>query len=283
MIAQGECIPCIISQVLRGAKLVTHNLILQKEVLNEVMKYLWSIPLNVFCPAKVTTHAHNIVKRVLNCYDPYKGVKEDYQQKAWELFPYLEHLIEDTKDPFMTCVKLAIAGNSIDFGIGDSFNLEKIVDNMMNKELPIFEYENFRNDLNSAEKVLYIADNAGEFVFDWLFIKELHDKEIKLVVKNRPILNDITYNEVKHLELRNLEIVSGSNAIGFPFDEVEERLKKLFFSSDIIISKGQGNFETLMEIKAPIYFLFQTKCKLIADILKVNLGDAILLKQKLKQ
>lgn len=281
MIAQSDCIPCIVSQVLRGIKLVTHDLILQKEVLNEVMRYLCSISLNVFCPSKVTTQAHNIVKRVLNCYDPYKGVKEEYQRKAWNLYPYLEHLIEDTKDPFKTCVKLAIAGNSIDFGVGDNYDLKEIVDNMMNKELPIFEYENFRNDLNLAEKVLYIADNAGEFVFDWLLIRELHDKEVKLIVKNNPILNDITYKEVKDLKLRNVEIIPGSNSIGFPFDEVEEKLKKLFFSCDIVICKGQGNFETLMEIKAPIYFLLQTKCQLVAKILKVNLWDAVLLKQQI--
>ncbi|MDI6785373.1 MAG: ARMT1-like domain-containing protein [bacterium] len=281
MIAQSDCIPCIMNQVLRGVKLATHDLALQKEVLNEVMKYLCSVPLNVFYSSKVTTKAHNIVKRVLNCYDPYKGVKEEYQKKAWDLYPYLEHLIEDTKDPFRTCVKLAIAGNSIDFGVGDSFDLEKIINDMMNKELPIVEYESFRNDLSLAEKVLYIADNAGEFVFDWLFIKELHDKEVKLIVKNGPILNDITYKEVKQLKLRNVEIIPGSSSIGFPLDEIEETLKKIFFSSDIVISKGQGNFETLMEIKAPIYFLFQAKCQLVAKILKVNLWDGLLLKQKI--
>ncbi|MBU0600116.1 DUF89 family protein [bacterium] len=281
LIASIECIPCIISQVIRGVKLVTHNIALQKEVLNEVMKYLSSIPFSVFVPSKATTQAHRIVKRVLNCYDPYRSVKDEYQKKGWDLFPYLESLIEDTKDPFEACVKLAIAGNSIDFGLGDNFNLKKIINEALSKEFIIFEYESLRKNLISAEKILYIADNAGEFVFDWLLIKELHDKEVKLVVKSNPILNDITYEEVKELKLKNVEIIPGTSSIGFPLDEVDEELKRLFFSSDLIISKGQGNFETLIDIKAPIYFLFQVKCQLMAKILKVNLWDPLLLKQKI--
>ncbi|MEW5766322.1 MAG: ARMT1-like domain-containing protein [bacterium] len=287
MQVEPECIPCILKQALRGAKLIQVDKSVQQRLLNETMDYLKTISFEAHNPPGITSYLHHgLLKRILNHPDPYREVKLKYNQIGLNLYADLQSRVKRSADPLYTAAKLAIAGNCIDFGVGDGFDLEGTIEQILNFPLGRDDYQAFKKALPEAGQILYLADNAGELVFDKIFIEELLSEEplkegraiLRVVVKSAPIINDVTMEDARFIGLEGLvPVVTNTADVGTPLDTASPEVRRLFDQADLIISKGQGNYETLNQNnRGKIFFFLQAKCDIVAKALGVDLGQAVL-------
>lgn len=203
--------------------------------------------------------------------DIYLNVKKEYNElllsKSEEIFKE----IEKSSEQLNLALKYAMVGNFIDFGAMDKVDknkLENIILKVREQDIDIEEYDNFVKDLNNAKEIVYLADNAGEIVFDKIFIMILQklykNLKITVIVRGKPIYNDATIRDAKEIGLCEIvEVIdNGTDIPGTQLDKITTKTKEIIDSADLIISKGQGNFETLFGCKKNIYYIFLCKCDL---------------------
>jgi damage-control phosphatase, subfamily I len=275
-----ECFPCFLRQSLIALRLGTQDKSLQETVLKSTLEYLREADTSK-PPAYTTTFIHRKIREMLG-KDPFKGIKSKYNQLALDLYPSLKSMIEKSHDPLWTASRLAVAGNVIDFGIFTSINLEGTIDRALNNPLTIDDYLIFRDAVAAADEILYLTDNAGEIVFDRLLIEELISKGkiIQAVVKGSPVINDATLADAEESGLiESCEVIgNGSDGIGTILEWTSPVFQKTFNNAQLVISKGQGNFETLTSTKKKIFFLFQSKCNVVSEELSLLTGSMLLKK-----
>jgi hypothetical protein len=219
--------------------------------------------------------------------DPYYDLKKEYNQIALNMIPKLKKRLEKMDDPLLGAILISLIGNSIDFGVSLGINLEQELADLNISCLGINNYADFRRDLERARTLLIVGDNAGEIVFDKLLLEVIHsqypDKSLFFAVRGGPAINDATINDAKMVGLGDIaEIIASSASPGVILEQTSPEFRTLFHSVDLIISKGQGNFESLDDLnpaKAEIYFFLKTKCNLVANILKTQLGKLIIAKK----
>ena len=269
-----DCIPCFFRQALSASREADADEILQKRVLDEISREIPKISYSL-SPAYMSRIVYRAIRKITGVVDPFKKEKVKSNKLALKLYPQLKERIRRAKEPLEEATKLAILGNTIDFGIGDSFNLEKELNSEGN--FPIFDYEEFKKFLKKNTKILYIADNCGETVFDRLLIEEM-GKGVIYAVRSAPIINDATIEDAKFCGIDKIAklIPSGSPISGTPLELCSQEFLSFFNQSSFIISKGQGNFETLSEANRPIFFLLKAKCAIVARELNCKIGDMIL-------
>jgi len=261
--------------------MATSDEILQREILNSVLKELPKFPQTV-TPPEIAVNVHRIVKKVSGNKDPYKKVKEKFNKKALKLYSGLKHKINKSDNHLLTASKLAIAGNIIDFGAGGSnFDLDKTIEEVMSSNLAIDHFNRFKDDILKSSSILYIGDNSGEIVFDRILIEEIKkysEADIFFVVRGEPILNDATIEDAEFVGIDKVAkvISDGYDAPAMLLSNSSKELKEVFDSADMVIAKGQGNYETLNEAEGNIYFLLKAKCLVLAKDIESNLGDNIL-------
>jgi uncharacterized protein with ATP-grasp and redox domains len=275
-----ECIPCLLRQALEATKISTTNEIIREVALREVALYLSNEQWAKILP-ELGTNVHRIVKRVTGNADPYNQLKEKYNYMALELYPKLETIVENSEDPLLAAAKVAITGNVIDFGPKVDINLEKEIEDVLSNELAINDIDQLKESILGSRKVLYFADNAGETVFDRIFLEELLKQgvEVTYAVKDAPILNDATFQDAEIAGITKIaSVISiGTDCMGVLFRECSTKFLKEFENSNFVISKGQGNYESLNDIQhKEIFFLLKVKCPIIADDIGVKTGSAIL-------
>ncbi len=273
-----DCVPCLFRQALTTTKKATNSLEIQRKVLMDVANLLPTL-MSLPTPTHAGRIVHNLPKKYTKVYDPYKKDKEKHIEIAKKLYCELKKDVEKSSDPLSCAIKIAVAGNVIDFGRGEEFDPLKDVEETLNCEFKVFDYEEFKKCLNNVKVILYLGDNAGETVFDRVLIEELNrlGKKVLYVVKGVPVLNDATYDDAVKSGLNEVcEIInSGCDAPGILLEYCSDSFKELFFSSQLIISKGQGNFEALSEVKAPVFFLFKVKCQPVADETNLPLNSLV--------
>jgi len=275
-----DCLPCFLRQALEATRMVTDNEVIQRKVLDCVMERLLTLPLDV-APPKIAQVVHRLVKEVTGELDPYRKIKKRYNQTALSLYPQLKEMVEKSKDQLLSAIKVAIAGNVMDLAVYDvRKDFEKCIYNMLSSHFAIDDYDEFKRVLDGSQLLLYLGDNAGEIVFDIVLIEELKmikDLEIIYVVRENPIINDVTMEDAEFVGMKNKArvISSGSDAPATILSQCSQELLELFQKADMIIAKGQGNYESLSD-ETNIFFLLISKCPIIAKDLKVNVGDIIL-------
>jgi hypothetical protein len=214
--------------------------------------------------------------------DPFKELKCEYNKIALGLYPSLELLVSQSQDPLWTATRLAIAGNVIDFGIYTSVDIDGTIHKAINHSLAVDEFDIFKNAISEADRILYLADNAGEIVFDRLLIETLisKGKKVTVVVKGSSVINDSTLEDALEAGLIGIcEVIdNGSDAVGTIFPWTSLTFQKQFENADLIISKGQGNFETVTGFQKNIFFLFQSKCDVVSKELGLSNGSMLLKK-----
>jgi len=276
-----DCFPCIIRQTLEAARMATNNEILQREILNSVFKELPKFS-QIVTPPEIAVTVHRIIKKVSGNKDPYKKVKEKFNKKALQLYSGLKQKINESNSHLMTAARLAIAGNIIDFGVaGSNFDLNRNIKEVLSSNLAIDHFNKFKDDILKSSSIIYIGDNAGEIVFDKILIEEIKKyskADISFVVRGEPILNDATIEDAYFVGMDKVAkvISDGYDAPAILLSNSSKELKKAFDSADMVIAKGQGNYEALNEVKGNIYFLLKAKCLVLARNIKSNLGDNIL-------
>ena len=216
---------------------------------------------------------HHILRSYTNNSDPYKDVKKDNNDQAISMLSELEYIIQQSEDHFTTALRLAIAGNIIDFAASDNFNLQATIDSALLNEFAIDHSEQLKKKIGGAKTILYLGDNAGEIVFDKLFIQTINHPGLTYVVRGEPVINDATMEDAEYVGMHEIAnvISNGYDAPSTIPEKSDKQFQKYFREADLIISKGQGNLEGLFPSNDDrIFFLLMVKCEVIAEFLKVK-------------
>jgi len=280
-----DCYPCLLRQALESARVSTEDEGRQRDVLIRVMALLADLRPGL-TPPQLAQAAHRMVRELTGNADPYAEIKRHYNEKALELLPACRRWVSESADPLATAVRLAVAGNVIDFGGGwTAFDLEGELCTVLTAPFRAWDYDRFRRDVLQAENILFLGDNTGEIVLDRLLVETLRRvsrAEITFVVRGAPVLNDATVEDARFVGLGELVRVvgNGSDAPGTVLSEVCPDVRDAFGRADVILAKGQGNFETLNEEPGNIYFLFKVKCTVAARMTGAKTGDYMLARSR---
>jgi len=247
----------------------------QKEALRKVLLKLSTASFDR-PPTEIGYAVHKIIKDITKNDDPYKKVKARDNQAAMKFYSYLKELIASSDDRLLVAAKLAIAGNIIDWAASPEFDVKDTIDEVITQPLTINHFAQFRNSLDEAETILYIADNAGEIVFDKVLLEELAHKKITFLVRSEPIINDATMEDAKFASINKLAKVETVKITAKGLNTTSNRFKHFVDEADMLISKGQANYEALSDMEGPIFFLLKVKCPLIADHIQAPLGAIVL-------
>lgn len=271
-----DCIPCFFRQALQAVRMVTDDAVKQKAVLDAVAKEIPKLSLSA-SPPQMGHVIYGAVKELTNHRDPYNHLKALYNQKALSVYSQLKEEILQADEPLLLAIRFAIAGNVIDFGPNADFNLERELEDNRNRSFAILDYESFKKSLAETDSVLYLGDNAGEIVFDKLLIETMH-KPTVYVVRGEAIINDVTLQDAQTVGMYEVAdvITNGSGAPGTLLEECSKEFQEYYSKARLIISKGQGNYETLSDEDSPIFFMLKAKCPVIANHLGVETGAIVL-------
>lgn len=275
-----DCIPCLLRQTLDAARLVSPKPSIHEHILRDALRWAGEMSLSQSPPA-MAQRIHRRLREMTGVTDPYRETKDWQNRIVMELIPALWAEVEAANDSLLMAARLAIAGNVID--VGSNGNLtEAGVRQALKQALvePFFGEElRFREAVAQAKSILYIADNAGEIVIDRLLVDQLLPREITFVVRGSPILNDVTMIDAITVGLDQVVTVidNGSDAPGTILADCNKAVRDRFSTVDLIIAKGQGNFETLSNESGNIFFLFKVKCMVIAELVGQPIGTQMLI------
>lgn len=280
MKAQSECYLCLLSQVLRTAGVLGLEEPAARELTRRACAFLAGTDFDR-TPPEISEDLYNLIAGFSRNPDPYQKLKAEHILRALELYPSLKKLAQAATDPLRAALEISLAGNVIDFGAnsGEDWLLDGRF--LQSRPLAIDDYHLLRADLVRAGQVVFLGDNAGETVFDRLFI-ELSGRRVIYAVREKPIINDATLEEARASGLEPVaELVSsGCQAPGTVFEQCPPEFQGLLRESDLIISKGQGNFECLEQLQGPFYFLLKAKCQVVARYLDVPQGSLIIMRSR---
>ena len=283
-----DCIPCFFRQLLSAARIANISARDQKKILDKFAQILPDISLSS-SPPEIAHIAYGILTKISGKKDPYNRIRRKSNEIALSFLPQLKKKIEGTKDKLLKCVELAILGNVIDFGVRDDLNLRSEIKKILNTDnykKSIFHYSEFKRVLKKSDFILYLADNAGETVFDRILLEEMKNtypqKKIYYVVKSEPIINDALLDDAYRVGINMFAYVmtNGSKAPGTIISLCSKEFKGIYKKADMIISKGQGNFESLSRSTKDIFFMFMVKCSVVAKHIGCNISDLVLLYNK---
>ncbi|KPK97897.1 MAG: hypothetical protein AMJ95_06815 [Omnitrophica WOR_2 bacterium SM23_72] len=282
-----DCIPCFFRQVLEGARTVQASPRQQKRIIDGFARKIPKISLES-SPPEIARLGYALLKKISPNKDPYKQIRQKSNRIALRLLNRLRDKVNHSQNRLLTALELAIAGNIIDFGVKNNLKVNEELKRIIAHESKsihkksLFHYEKFKRALKEAKNILYLADNAGEVVFDRVLVEEIKkeypDKDIYYAVKERPIINDALFEDAKVCGIDKVAriISNGTDAPGTILALCSKEFKQIYKSADMIISKGQGNFESLSQEKRPIFFLFMVKCPVVAEGTGCKMGDIVL-------
>jgi damage-control phosphatase, subfamily I len=278
-----DCIPCFARQALEAARFVSDSPKVHEQVIRSVLQEAAEMDLSV-SPPVIGQKLHRTLRQLTGIKDPYAQIKKRFNELALEMMPKLTKEVEKAPDPLYHALRLAIAGNVIDLGVNGNLREEEIqgiIEDTLNEPFH-GDLEDFRKSTQKARNILYLADNAGEIIFDRLLIEKLPMNRLTLAVRGAPILNDALHEDAEMAGLCDLvEVIdNGSDAPGTIWEDCSRAFRQKFAEADLIIAKGQGNFETLSEETDRIFFLFKAKCPVIADHVGLPLGTHIAIRRQ---
>ncbi len=278
-----ECLPCFFRQITRTLNYSGVNSDHGRSILRKAERIIEQASLEEV-PARTTTLIHRILREETGV-DPYKQIKDTYNRISRERLPLLQDMAARGPDRLEGGVRIAIAGNVIDFGIYENIDLDRSLSESFHLPLSLIDYRNFSKAVAKARRILYLCDNAGEIVFDRVLIEALHDqgKDVTAVVKGSPVINDATLEDAAAAGLTECAAVidNGNDGIGTLLEACSPCFMDAYRSADLIISKGQANYETLVQSKdARTFFLFKVKCPVVARNLRRENGDIVLMGNK---
>ena len=283
MKARVGCIPCFVKQGLSAVRLSTPDPAEQQRVLDEVLRRIQGLSLER-SPALLSQIVYAAVREMTGVADPFAQAKRETNRRALALLPNLKRRIAASPDPLRAAIQVALIGNVVDLGIsGHDFDLERDLAQGLDAALAVDDYPAFRDALKDCRRLLYVCDNSGEIAFDRLLIEHLRERcEVTASVKSQPIINDATKQDAEEVGLPAVAdvIETGSGDIGVNWERASPEFVEAFRAADLVLAKGQGNFETLDETPGEIFFLLKAKCPEVAAELAVREGALIFLRSR---
>lgn len=278
-----ECIYCLARQAVEIAEEATSNVSVQEEIIKRSLEELAQIDFNETAP-EIAFRMHQHSKNITGVNDPYLRLKEQYNEIAKEIYERIieEKWLDRAEDRFDTACRLAIAGNIIDFSVGlrlEHADVVKSVEESIKHDIFGIGTKALREAVEKANNIMYIADNSGEIIFDKFLLENLPANRVTYVVKGGPIVNDATMHDAISTGIVDLVKVidNGHSAQGTILKDCSSTFKSEFAKADLIISKGQANFETLSDIKdKTIFYLLRAKCGSVASAIGCKRMDYVL-------
>ncbi|MBN1938452.1 MAG: DUF89 family protein [Candidatus Aminicenantes bacterium] len=276
-----DCLPCFVRQALAAARMATPDPGVQETIVREVLKLIDRTDLSL-TPAFLAQRFHRRIRDIVGSRDPYREAKDRQNALALSFVRDLRAEIESSADPLLTAARLAVAGNVIDLGAPGDVSRNRVrtaVEQALSEPLRN-EGDGLREALVSARKILYLADNAGEIAFDRLFVEQLGPNRVTVAVRGGPVINDATIEDARAVGLDEIvEVIdNGSDAPGTLLDDCGPEFQRRFAEADLILAKGQGNYETLGRHPSDIIFLFAVKCPVIAGLSGAPVGSHVWLR-----
>jgi len=274
-----DCIPCLIRQSLDSVRLATSDSRIQEQILREVLEEISRMDLDQ-PPAAMAQIVHRRIRELCRNGDPYRALKDQFNCLALDLLPGFEDRVQQASNSWELAVRLAIAGNVIDLGVKSGLSEAQVRESLDDSLTEPLEGDaaDLAVAIAEAKSVLYLADNAGEIVFDRLLIERMPREKVTVAVKGAAVINDATFEDAEAAGLTDLVRVidNGSDAPGTILTDCSEEFQRSFSDADLVISKGQGNYETLRESPKRIYALLRVKCPIIARDIGCPVGRIVL-------
>ncbi len=275
MIAYSDCIPCLINQGLNAVRKLRLDKDIEKQIALEIAKYISSFDSIDKSPAYYAYYIQSIVKRYTNCEDPFYEVKKLSNKVALEATKNIQSLsLEDA-------LFLSGAGNAIDFAIMNPQDVSELIKQIFEMEKGKFEIDKLKEKLETSHTILIVGDNAGEIVFDKLLAKSMREQQKKVfyAVKGYPILNDVLMDDAKEVGMDEYcQVISnGSGKVGTDLNDCSKEFLDVFYGVDVVISKGQANYETLSGADRDVFFLLTVKCFPIQSEINSQKGKVCLI------
>lgn len=274
-----DCIPCFARHALEAARFASSDPVVHERVLREVLSQAarWDLTR----PAPLLSQFVQRRLRILTgVADPYQDAKRRFNALALELLPACREMVRATRDPLQGAARFAIAGNIIDFGANGGLreaDVREAFSNVIAEPL-VGDFEEFREQAAAAQRILYLADNAGEIVFDRLLVEQLPVGRVTVAVRGGPVLNDATLADARLAGLDQVAELTdnGADVPGTVLEQCSEAFRERFSNASMIIAKGQGNFETLAGTPSNIFFLLKIKCPVVASHTGLEVGTLAL-------
>lgn len=278
----NDCVECIIGQITKATTLLNCDEKLSLEIKEEVLKRSKNFSFE-HTPPWVARDVYEYLAQKTQKEDPLEEIKQSSIQTALEFVPFIHEKISASRDKLFTSIKASVAGNVIDFGAKEQFDLKDEITNVFDTNFAINDYQILEKKLNSIDKLMILADNSGENVFDKILLETIHKlyPHIKLyyAARGKPIINDITIKEAYQIGINEVATIidSGVDTPGLETSRATPTFNTLYQTMPLIIAKGMGNFECLEAAKDKrVFFLFKVKCNVVADSIKEDIGSIIL-------
>jgi damage-control phosphatase, subfamily I len=277
MIVHPECLPCFMRQALNVAKLVApEDQGLQRQLVRAFARRLGEADLDR-PPPDLAGDLYPLALEITGCADPYLEIKLRSNERVLELLPGLEKAVARASDPLRAALALAVAGNLIDYGTGQSYDWERALTEAVNedfaKSFAIDDYSRFAGETKNI-RILILGDNAGEIVLDTLLVRQLQVRgcQVTYAVRGKPILNDSLMEDAVAVGMTSLcrVVDSGTDAPGAVLRRCAPAFVQEMKEADVVLSKGQGNYEALENNRLGVYYAFKAKCAVVAKQLGVE-------------
>lgn len=281
MKATLDCLECIAAQALRAARIATDDPEKQRRILNEVLVRIPDMDMNE-SPAALSKVAYDLTQEISGKEDPYAALKQAQNEQALALEPELREYLQQAADPLETALHLSAAGNVIDLGVQDSgtIDIHTAIKDALDQRFAVDHTPQFRESLTTCSDLLFLLDNAGEIVFDKLLIEQLSKiTTVTAVVKKAPILNDVTMRDAIQVGLTDVcpVIDNGGPFIGAPLSQIPAWFRERMETAEVIVGKGQGNYETIDDFPGNVFLILKAKCEIIAEHMGVKKGQVALI------
>ena len=276
-----ECVPCFIRQTLEAARLTTDDPMIHERALKEILTTISQMDFQR-SPVVMGRSIQRLIQQLTGVQDPYRQLKRKFNRLVLDLYPILKQRVNTAPDRFEAAARFALAGNMIDFGGGQTIVAADVVETLETSLSAIIhgDIRALHQAVEASDTIIYLGDNCGEIVFDRLFIEQLLAKNVTYVVRAAPIINDVTMADAITTGMTDIVRVidSGSDAPGTLLEDCSKSFKEALQSSDLIIAKGQGNYETLSEIGRPVFFMLKAKCPVVARDIGCAIGSYVIKK-----
>jgi len=270
-----DCYPCAVRQALRAIRQSGMDEEQQAAAMQRILRELAEVRPGASAP-EIAAQTQGILREMTGNEDIYAEEKAQSTAEALALYPKWKEVVLQADDPLESAVRLAIAGNIIDFGPLDSYDLEATIRRVMTQPFAVDDLEVMRIAIDKVDDILYLADNTGETVFDRILIETI-GKPVVYAVKEAPILNDATIADAQAAGLDEIaSVVScGARYPGTLLSHCSDEFVERFRQARLIVAKGMGNYEALSAEDAPIFFLLQVKCDMVGADLGVPKGSIV--------
>jgi len=275
-----DCIPCLMRQTIQAVRQISDDEQLIERVLRSAL-FLASKMDYSQTPALIGREIHALIREETVNNDPYADIKHKANELALAAAPAIREEIAASDNPLQAAIRFSIAGNILDFALYNGWDDErfhKSLHSSRTKSIDEKQLDRLQAEIEKTDNILILGDNAGETVFDRLLIEQLMPKQITYAVKGYPVINDALRQDAIFAGIDKFATIidTGLDCAGTILSMCSRAFLDIFYNADLVIAKGQANYETLFNCPRQVFFLTQIKCSVIAQDLDSNVGDWVI-------